>query len=91
MNRVALLAVLLFAPPAVAHDYWLVPDTFAPKDGLEPQQTWVYTVEVTALKAGDARFQAELRSATLSEPVVVQQSTTVFAAGGNRPATSGAR
>jgi uncharacterized repeat protein (TIGR01451 family) len=50
--------------------------TFAAKDGLEPQQTWLYTVEVTALKPGDARFQAELR--TLSEPVVVQESTNVF-------------
>ncbi len=59
--------------------------TFAAKDGMEPQATWVYTVEVTAEKPGDARFQVELRSATLSEPVVVQQSTTVYAAGGEPP------
>jgi uncharacterized repeat protein (TIGR01451 family) len=52
--------------------------TFAPRDGLEPGQTWTFTVSVMTLKVGDARFQAELRSATLREPVVVQQSTTVF-------------
>jgi Domain of unknown function DUF11 len=58
--------------------------TFAPLDGPEPGKTWTYTVEVSALKAGDARFQAELRSATLSEPVIVQQSTTIFSSAGAR-------
>jgi uncharacterized GH25 family protein len=33
MNRLALFVCLLLAPPAAAHDYWLVPDTFTPKDG----------------------------------------------------------
>jgi uncharacterized GH25 family protein len=33
MTRTALLAVLLLASPAVAHDYWLVPETFTPKGG----------------------------------------------------------
>jgi len=52
--------------------------TFEAKDGLEPQQTWVYFVEVEATEAGDARFHTELRAGTLAQPVVVQQSTTVF-------------
>ncbi len=59
--------------------------TFAARDGLEPQQTWIYTVEVEAKEAGDARFQAELRAATLGEPVLVQQSTTIFAPLNTRP------
>ena len=59
--------------------------TFAPRDGLEPQQTWVYTVEVEAKEAGDARFQAELRAATLGEPVVVQQSLSIYAPINTRP------
>lgn len=52
---------------------------FEAKDGLEPQQTWVYFVEVEALQAGDARFHTELRAGTLAQPVVVQQSTTIYA------------
>ncbi|MBA4063837.1 MAG: hypothetical protein C0501_09020 [Isosphaera sp.] len=35
MTRAALLAVLLAAAPAAAHDYWLVPDTFTPKAGAD--------------------------------------------------------
>ena len=59
--------------------------TFAAIDGLAVGQTWKYAVEATALKPGDARFQVELKSSSLSDPVVVQQSTTLFAAPGNRP------
>jgi hypothetical protein len=59
--------------------------TFAAIDGLVPGQTWKYSVEVTALKPGDARFQVELKSSSLSEPVVAQQSTTLFAPPGDRP------
>jgi uncharacterized repeat protein (TIGR01451 family) len=59
--------------------------TFAPRDGLEPQQTWIYTVELEAAEAGDARFQAELRAATLGQPVIVQQSTSIFAPIPTRP------
>ncbi len=33
MTRPAVLAALLSAAPAAAHDYWLVPDTFTPKPG----------------------------------------------------------
>ena len=59
--------------------------TFTAIDGLGPGQTWKYSVEVTALKPGDARFQVELKSSSLSDPVVAQQSTTVFASPGGRP------
>ncbi len=51
---------------------------FEPRDGLEAGQTWNYEFEVEATEVGDARFQAELRSSTLSEPVLVQQSTTIY-------------
>jgi uncharacterized repeat protein (TIGR01451 family) len=53
---------------------------FEPLDALEPKQTVNYSVEVQAQQAGDARFQVELRSATLSNPVIREESTTVFAA-----------
>ncbi len=33
MTRTAPLLCLFFAPPVAAHDYWLVPETFAPKEG----------------------------------------------------------
>ncbi len=33
MARAAFLLCLLLAAPAAAHDYWLVPETFTPKDG----------------------------------------------------------
>lgn len=33
MNRAAVLTCLLLAAPAGAHDYWLVPETYRPKDG----------------------------------------------------------
>jgi hypothetical protein len=35
VKRAAILLGLLLAPPAGAHDYWLVPETFAPKDGAD--------------------------------------------------------
>lgn len=59
--------------------------TFQARDGLEPQQKWQYVIEVEALQAGDARLQAELRAASLAEPVIIQQSTTVFAPAGMPP------
>jgi uncharacterized GH25 family protein len=33
VTRAALFTVLLFSSPAGAHDYWLVPETFTPKEG----------------------------------------------------------
>jgi uncharacterized repeat protein (TIGR01451 family) len=63
--------------------------TFAPVDALPPGQTLTYTIEVQAIQAGEVRFRAELRAATLSSPVVQEESTTVFAlppAAGRAPA-----
>jgi uncharacterized repeat protein (TIGR01451 family) len=53
--------------------------TFAPVDSLAPQQMLRYTVEVEALRPGDVRFRAELRSSTLSGPVIEEESTNVYA------------
>jgi uncharacterized repeat protein (TIGR01451 family) len=54
--------------------------TWPPVDGVQPQQMLHYTVEAEGVKAGDARFHAELRSATLSDPVVEEESTAVVGA-----------
>jgi uncharacterized repeat protein (TIGR01451 family) len=51
---------------------------FAPMDGLQPKQTFNYTIEAQALQAGDVRFRAELRSSSLAEPVVKEQPTNIF-------------
>lgn len=62
MNRPALLLCLFVAAPAqaLAHDYWLVPETFAPKpgadvpvrmyvgEGLKPEQEVAYASKKTA-------------------------------------------
>lgn len=60
MNRTALLLCLLSASPAAAHDYWLVPETFAPKENadvptrmfvgeaLKPEQEVAYATKKTA-------------------------------------------
>jgi uncharacterized repeat protein (TIGR01451 family) len=51
--------------------------TFAPLAALAPGQTATYTVEVEAVRPGDARFRAELTSATLREPVVKEEVADV--------------
>jgi uncharacterized repeat protein (TIGR01451 family) len=56
---------------------------FPALEALPPRQTATYTVEVTALRPGDVRFQVELRSSTLREPVIKQESTTIVAGNGN--------
>jgi uncharacterized repeat protein (TIGR01451 family) len=53
--------------------------TFAPVDSLPPGQTLTYLIEVQALQTGDVRFKAELRAATLTAPVVKEESTNIFA------------
>jgi uncharacterized repeat protein (TIGR01451 family) len=53
--------------------------TFPPLDALPAGQTQTYSVDVQALQTGDARFRVELRSATLSAPVVKEESTTIYA------------
>jgi uncharacterized repeat protein (TIGR01451 family) len=51
---------------------------FPPMDGLQPKQTFNYSIETQALKAGDVRFRVELRSTALSQPVVKEQPTNIF-------------
>jgi uncharacterized repeat protein (TIGR01451 family) len=61
---------------------------FTAADGLLPNQNWVYRITVRALTPGDARFRVELRSGLSTEPVVEEESTTVFrpiAPGGAAP------
>jgi uncharacterized repeat protein (TIGR01451 family) len=53
--------------------------TFPALDALAPGQTQTYSVDVQALQTGDARFRVELRSATLSAPVIKEESTTIYA------------
>jgi uncharacterized repeat protein (TIGR01451 family) len=61
--------------------------SFPPVDGLQPKQTLHYTVDVEALRSGDVRFRVELRSATLSEPVIEEESTNIYSpAPGTGPA-----
>jgi uncharacterized repeat protein (TIGR01451 family) len=67
---------------------------FAPVDSLAPGQRLTYAVDVQALRVGkspgavpdaqanpkgDVRFRVELRSATLQDPVVEEESTTITA------------
>jgi uncharacterized repeat protein (TIGR01451 family) len=51
--------------------------TFAPLASLSPGQTLTYIVEVEALKAGEARFRAELTTGAMREPLVKEESTNV--------------
>jgi uncharacterized repeat protein (TIGR01451 family) len=53
--------------------------TFAKVESLPPKVTLEYTLEAQALKKGDVRTKAELRSAALEKgPVVEEQSTTIY-------------
>jgi uncharacterized repeat protein (TIGR01451 family) len=52
--------------------------TFPAVEALKPEETATYTVEVRALKAGDARFKVELRSTHLGGPVTKEESTTIY-------------
>jgi uncharacterized repeat protein (TIGR01451 family) len=47
-------------------------------DGLQPKQTFNYSVEAQALKAGDVRIRVDLRSTALSGPVFKEQATNIF-------------
>jgi uncharacterized repeat protein (TIGR01451 family) len=55
---------------------------FPSVDNLQPKQTLNYSIECQALQPGDVRFRVELRTATVREPVVKEESTTIFAGNG---------
>ncbi|HLJ93980.1 MAG TPA: hypothetical protein VKU02_12400 [Gemmataceae bacterium] len=55
---------------------------FPALDALPPKQTATFTIEVLALRPGDVRLQAELRSTTLREPVIKQESTNIVVPNG---------
>jgi uncharacterized repeat protein (TIGR01451 family) len=52
--------------------------TFPAVESLKPDESVSYTIEVKALKAGDARFKVELRSTHLGGPVTKEESTTIY-------------
>jgi hypothetical protein len=52
-------------------------------DSLPPGQKITYGVDVQALQPGQAIFQVEVRSANLREPMIQQESTTIY--GPNQP------
>jgi hypothetical protein len=58
---------------------------FQPLASLAPKQTVSYAIDVQALKPGDVRFRARLRSDTLGEPgVLAEESTNIEAGNGTR-------
>jgi uncharacterized repeat protein (TIGR01451 family) len=61
---------------------------FSAANALPPKQSLYYTVDAQALQPGDVRFKVELRSASLREPVVKEESTNIFVPP-NGPAPAG--
>jgi uncharacterized repeat protein (TIGR01451 family) len=59
---------------------------FAPIAKLDPGQSVTYTIEVESLKAGPAYFEARVKSKTLQEPLLSQESTIVLPGGKREPA-----
>ncbi len=51
---------------------------FPALDGLQPGQSFSYTIEAQGMQAGDARFRADLTTATLQTPVLKEEPTVVF-------------
>jgi uncharacterized repeat protein (TIGR01451 family) len=51
-------------------------------DSLPPKQTLTYTIDAQALQPGDVRVRVELRTATLRDPLIKEQSTTIFVGNG---------
>src|SRR6266851_8344845 len=60
--------------------------TFPPVGALQPKQMLTYEVEVQALQPNDAHFHVELRSPDITDPVTVEESTTIYAPGAAPPA-----
>jgi uncharacterized repeat protein (TIGR01451 family) len=51
--------------------------TFAPID-VDPQKAVRYLIEAEGLLPGDVRFRAEMRSLALDQPVLEEESTTIY-------------
>lgn len=51
--------------------------TFPPLDELRPGETAAFTIEVEAVRAGDARFRAEVKAADLTAPLKEEQAARV--------------
>lgn len=53
--------------------------SFGKLDNLQPGQKLTYEIEMEAIRAGDARFRVEVRSAALEAgPTIEEESTTIF-------------
>jgi uncharacterized GH25 family protein len=74
VKRATVLLCLLLAAPSEAHDYWLVPETFAPKEGANvPVRVFVGA----ALKAEQEAAYSPKRTAVL-QLVCAAKSVTEF-------------
>jgi uncharacterized repeat protein (TIGR01451 family) len=62
--------------------------TFPPVEVLPPKQMLTYEVDVQALQPNDAHFHVELHSPDITDPVTVEESTTIYAPGAESPAVS---
>jgi uncharacterized repeat protein (TIGR01451 family) len=51
--------------------------TFAPVD-VEPQKAVRFLIEAEGLRPADVRFRAEMRSLALDQPVLEEESTTIY-------------
>jgi hypothetical protein len=55
---------------------------------LQPQQSASFEVEVEALQPNDALFHVELHSPDLTNPIVVEENTTIYAPGAAKRTSS---
>jgi uncharacterized repeat protein (TIGR01451 family) len=62
---------------------------FPAEDGLQPGQSFRYSIEAQAMQVGDARFRADLTTVTLQNPVFKEQATEIYEpnTGQTRPTT----
>jgi uncharacterized repeat protein (TIGR01451 family) len=62
---------------------------FPSMDGLQPGQSYTYTIEAQGVQPGDARFRAELTTSTLPTPVAKEEPTIIYPPNGQpKPAAA---
>jgi uncharacterized repeat protein (TIGR01451 family) len=62
---------------------------FPAMDGLQPGQSFTYTIDAQGVQPGDARFRAELTTSTLPTPVAKEEPTIVYPPNGQpKPAAA---